>query len=302
MNIAGGIKFALNSRGLENGFCRLNKIKKRFGITPEKLLKAIEHYLEILKPCGIKPTFFITACILDRYINGIKRIGFDCAEWGIHGFVHTDHSRMALREQKKQIEKAIQVFDKHRVPFKGFRPPYLRTNGDTVKAVHDAGRFTYLSSKTILWDEIYGPELKSLRWSNNFYQPLPLASAFPYLAASGLVEIPVSLPDDDSLMDRDNLDPESVQELWLRMLRLTQQKNGVFILQLHPERIFELDGVLIRLIKEAKSLNPPLYISSLGELAQVHSDQRPGTRGIFCITGDIDAMAIGDFALRLKEW
>lgn len=302
MNIAGGIKFALSSRGLENGIDRLNKIKKRFGITPEKQLKAIEHYLEILKPYGIRATFFITACILDRYIIGIKRIGFDNAEWGIHGFVHTDLSRMGFTEQKRQIEKAVQVFDKHKVPFKGFRPPYLRTNGDTVKAVRDTGRFTYLSSKTVLWDGIYGPELRSFRWINNFYQPLPAASAFPYQAAPDLVEIPVSLPDDDSLMDRDNLDRGAVQELWLKILRSTQQKNGVFILQLHPERIFELDEVLIKLIEEANSSNPPVYICSLAELAQVHSDKRPRSRGIFCITGDIDAMAIGDFALRLKEW
>lgn len=301
MNIADGIKFALNSRGLKNGACRLKRIKNRFGITPKKFLNILNHYHDILKRHEVKATFFIPANILNRYISHIKKMDFENVEWGIHGFVHTDLSRLDLVQQQKQIEKAVEIFDKHHIAFKGFRPPYLRTNSFTVKAIVNTRRFRYLSSHTVLNKEVFGPERKLFQWINDFYHPL---SSFSYSFSENppdFIEIPVALPDDDVMMDRENLDQEAIQRIWSQMLRSTWENNSVFVLQLHPERIFELDQALIQLIKEAKSFNPPVKIVALEELAESKANDIT-TKGVLCITGDIDAMTIGDFALRLKEW
>ncbi len=85
-------------------------------------------------------------------------------------------------------------------------------------------------------------------------------------------------------------------------------KNGeVFVLQLHPERFLEIEWALVSLINKAKSVQPPMWICTLGQLAQWQQGNPQGRwpnpyQGVFCISGDIDAVAIGDFLIRLWEW
>jgi len=224
--------------------------------------------------------------------------------------VHTDLSKLSQEEQKEQIIKAVDIFDKYGVGFWGFRAPYLRINAYTVKALAQLKRFSYVSTNTVLWDEIYGADRAYFKWITDFYNPLLHSHASsPPETANAITQIAVSLPDDDVLVDRERMDREPLLALWENMLRFCHEKDEVFVLQLHPERIVELGGVLVELIKSARALNPPVWIATLGEVARClqsdASDARKWPRpyrGVFCITGDIDCITIGDFIIRLREW
>ena len=310
MGIPGGLKFVFFSRGLKNGLSRLGAVKERFGFTPRKQMRFIDHYLLLLKQLNVKATFFITANILERHIKVIRKISSDNIEWGIHGFMHTDLSGLKLKDQREHIDKAVEIFDRCKMPFKGFRAPYLRTNTHTFKALADSGRFLYVSCGTVLWDEIYGQDYNYFKWAKIFYNPLLHSSVTSDIrTTNGITEIPVSLPDDDTLVDREGLDAKSVLQLWKKILRVSHEKNEIFVLQLHPERIYELESALIDLVKEARSLKPAMWIVTLGELAEWQKNsggqgqKYPSPyQGAFCITGDIDSITVSDFIIRLKEW
>ena len=82
------------------------------------------------------------------------------------------------------------------------------------------------------------------------------------------VEIPVSLPDDDILIDRLGFtDQEIIENIWYKILKTTHKEGDLFVLQLHPERIKLCGDALESILKQARKLNPPVWIASLNEIA-----------------------------------
>jgi peptidoglycan/xylan/chitin deacetylase (PgdA/CDA1 family) len=308
MKKVSGIKFLFFSRGISKWVRRLVTVHRRFSFLPHKQMNIIRQYADCLKAHEIRGTFFIPAILLERYVTHLRTIDPKTVEWGIHGFVHTDHSQLEYEQQKTQITKAVDIFDRYDFKFKGFRCPYLRFNEHTKKALMATGRFQFDSSNSVVWEEVYGPGEKYYPWIKDFYKADPYKKdlASPY-AIGQLTEIPVSLPDDDITVDRERLGPAEIFNMWSVMLKTCHQNKEVFVLQLHPERFFELREVLNRLIEEAKSLRPAIWITTLSEVAHWQKNNQPATwpasyQGAFCITGDIDAITINDFFTRLREW
>ena len=304
MKKLGGIGFLFFSRGVSKFFRRLMSIKKRFSFLPGKQMGIIRQFADCLKAYGIRGTFFIPAILLERYASHLKGIDPKIVEWGIHGYVHTDHSGLDYDQQKAQMTKAAEIFDRCGFAFKGFRCPYLRFNEHTANALMATGRFEYDSSHSIVWEELYGPGRKHYSWIKDFYKALAYKknSAMPFIIGK-LSEIPVSLPDDDISLDRESLNQNEIFDMWCFMLKTCHRNNEVFVLQLHPERFLELKDTLIRLIEEAKSLHPAIRFARLSEVANKNKNNTSDEyQGVFCITGDIDAITIQDFFTRLKEW
>ncbi len=303
-----GIIFLFSSRGISRWVRRLISINRRFGFTPRKQMNIIGQYVSCLRQNGIKGTFFIPAVLLKRHLDCLRSIDRATIEWGIHGLNHTDHSMLDYKKQKAQLTKAVEIFDDGGIPFTGFRCPYLRFNPDTRKILNEIGRFSYDSSSPVVWCEAYGPDNRNFQWIKDFYkaQDYQRNALFPY-SIGEICEIPVSLPDDDILADRERLDPKKIFMIWSSVLKSCHDHKEVFVLQLHPERFLELKEVLQGLIQEAKSFNPPIWITTLSEVAfrtqQVHPFRSPEPyQGALCITGDIDAVTINDFFVRLKNW
>ncbi|MHC4122172.1 MAG: polysaccharide deacetylase family protein [Planctomycetota bacterium] len=309
MSIFKGLKFMFYSRGVKKGFKRLSYINKRFGLTAAKQMKSIDYYASLLRRHNIKGTFFIPATLLESYFKDINRIKIDNIEWGIHSDIHTDLSRLGKEAQMEHIDNAVEIFDKLGVLFRGFRAPYLRINDYTLGVIDEKNRFLYDSSSSILWEDVYKGDESSSNWIRNFYKPQFHSQkiSFPEMFSEGLVEMPVSLPDDDILLDREDFDVDSVLSVWENILEICSGRKELFVLQLHPERIYDLDSALDSLIKKAKSFDPPIWIASLGEIAEwrknTASEKWPVPyHAAFCITGDIDSITILDFLKRLKEW
>jgi hypothetical protein len=83
----------------------------------------------------------------------------------------------------------------------------------------------------------------------------------------GLVDVPVSLPDDEIMVDRLRLTKEAQAAAWLNVLGETHARGEVFTLQLHPERIFESLEALRAVLAAARQRQPRVWIARLDEIA-----------------------------------
>lgn len=305
MKIQDGLKFMVRSRGLIKGIKRVLYIIKRFGFTPKKHLKCLKHYISIFENNKVKGTFFIPGTILQKYWQDISKLNSKFVEWGIHSDVHTDLSRLDKKCQVYHIKNAVEIFDKLNVKFTGFRAPYLKTNDSLLEVISESGRFTYDSSCSIIWDEIYNESSKSFFWAQQFYNmELHSRKKCQPQVLKNIYEFFVSLPEDDILVDRDNLNADSVYEIWEKILIKCHEYNEIFVLQLHPERIFELDKALEKLIKRAQSFEKPVKILSLAEISEFVKNMsgQNDYQGLLCISGDIDSLTLLDFYERIKKW
>ncbi len=302
-----GFRFMLASRGWRRGFYRAWLIWRRFGLTRRRMEQNLRCLVEVLERHDAKATLFVPGTVLEAHRQSLETFRSPRIEWGIHSDYHTDLSRMTAETQRQHTTNAVRLFRESGWPFQGFRAPYLKTNEATEGVLAKIEGLVYDSSPCVLWEEIYGPDEPSYDWAGGFYRPA-LHGDVPAVAstAGALTRIPVSLPDDDMLIDRDQRDPEGVYQAWCAMLDGAHARDEVFVLQLHPERGCELADVLARLLTHARTLTPPVWTPTLAEVA-LHASTAEGStpaayRGAFCITGDLDAMAIRDFLARLKSW
>jgi peptidoglycan/xylan/chitin deacetylase (PgdA/CDA1 family) len=301
-----GFRHMLASRGWRRGFYRAWLIWRRFGLTRRGMERNLHCLRAVLEQHGARATLFVPATVLHDHRASLEAFFTHTFEWGIHSDDHTDLSRLPREEQTRRIGRAIRLFEAAGVPFAGFRAPYLKTSAATLPALAATGRFLYDSSSCLLWDDVadiadIAPPAAGSH-ALEFYRP-GLRSLQPCRVEreEGLLRIPVSLPDDDILVDRDRRTPDAVYATWSAILERSHREGEIFVLQLHPERACELAGVLSRLLQRARELSPPVWIATLGEVAE-REGWPPPCQSAFCVTGDLDAMAVSDFLKRLRAW
>jgi len=272
MNI---IKHLFISRGIKNTLSRAVAVSKRFGITPRKIEACLNTYVNITEKFNCIPTFPTTAITLRRHPELIRKLRDRGVEFAIHGYVHTDYSKLSSKKQKRHLEKAIDIFKNCRIPFKGFRFPYLCKNRDSYQTLISELKFLYGSNQLILWDVInkskYGRQtLKIYNKVLNLYKSRN-AKEFLVLPRlkNGFVEIPLSAPDDESIIDRLGITHENeISEIWEEMLQETYRRGELFTLQLHHERISFCKHALKVILQQARELNPSVWIATLREIAE----------------------------------
>ncbi len=261
------------SRGTKNLLLRIQTVLTRFGITDRSFRHRLAKYHTITKNLDCTPTFAITAVILKRHPNLIRDLHRQGVDFAVHGYIHTDYKMVSLEEQTKHFNKATKVFESAQIPFTGFRAPFLRINGKTPQVLGDMG-FKYDSSHVLHWNAIDKAKYPKLNWDEHqrlldFYMPL---NAENYLSlprfTNGFVEIPVSIPDDEAMIDRLGLiDQKEISQIWINILENTYKRGELFTVQLHPERIYYFETALQDIIQQAKSKNPSVWIATLTEIA-----------------------------------
>ena len=266
--------FLSKSRGTRNLLLRIITIIVRFGITAKRFQRLLNRYYAVAGSLDCTPTFAITAVTLKRHPDMIRALHRQGVEFAIHGYIHTDYRLVSSEQQVQHFNHAIKVFESYQLPFSGFRAPFLRTNGQTPEVLGSLG-FAYDSSHIVHWNVIdvtkytkqSGRDYKRLL---NYYMPL---NAEEYLSLprfiNGFVEIPVSLPDDEAMVDRLSIkDKERISRIWLDILGRTYKRGELFTVQLHPERINFCKTALIDILQQAKRNNPPVWVATLGEVAE----------------------------------
>jgi hypothetical protein len=128
---------------------------------------------------------------------------------------------------------------------------------------------------------------EGLRRGIDFYRPVRAAEfrLLPF-RRDGVVEIPVSLPDDEIPLDRMYVrDADTLGAMWRKILDATHARGELFTLQLHPERIDFFAGTLRSLLADARSRTPRVWIATLDEIAQWW-DAKARNRAQFVREGD----------------
>ncbi|MCH7760268.1 polysaccharide deacetylase family protein [candidate division TA06 bacterium] len=288
----------------------------RFGFTSKKIEKALHTYVEIVQRFGCSPTFPITATTLKRHPKLIQNLQKRGVEFAIHGYVHTDYSQLSEREHREHLQKAVRIFNQCGILFQGFRAPYLRWNGETQKAIRQFP-FLWTSHQVMVWDVIELKEFppscqKAYEKVLKLYNPQS-ASRHPVLPTSinGFIEIPVSIPDDEVLIDRLGIrDQDKIFEVWKKILDATHQRGELFVLQLHHERIPYCGKALEMLLHYGREMDPPIWLATLSEIAlwwkkrekSLISDRWPEkAKSAFSVSGDIDSITLFDFFMRIFE-
>jgi hypothetical protein len=257
----------------------------------------LDRYVDITKKFGSVPTFPITAVTLRRHPDIIRKLSRRGVEFAVHGYVHTDYRSQSLERQSRHFIKAMAIFRNCGIPFTGFRAPYLRANGETLEAVKRFS-FAYDSSDTILWDVVDSTKCGKQAWQVYqkalcLYEP---KNAREYLslprATNGIVRIPVSIPEDEAMVDRLGItDEKAITEIWGAIFRETYARGELFTLALHHERIEQCAGALESVFQQATELDPPVWITNLGEIAEWW-----GERGKF--TFEVKPESDGRYAVK----
>lgn len=270
MNI---IKFVFKSRGAGNFARRSAQIVSRFGAGPGRMVRRFDVFLDLLDEFGIRPTFPITALPMSRHPSVARHLLDRGAELAVHAWSHVDLTSLDIDAQMKHVEEAVKLFRRFSIPFTGFRAPYLHWNEDTMRVVENF-KFRYSSNQAVLWDVIDEDSLapvprEGLEKARAFYRPVDASGFFvlPY-RRRGFVEIPVSLPDDEIMLDRMYInDPGYLEKAWTGILEETYRRGELFTLQLHPERISFFTEPLRELLARARGKKPGVWITTLDRIA-----------------------------------
>lgn len=294
------IKQAVKRKGIRGTTKRIIHIAKRYGFSSCKMKKNLLQLIN-LSPSTTLP---ITAVTLERHYDIIPHS--DSVEYALHGYVHVDYSKLSSETVEKHLRKALQIFHTNKVDVKGFRAPYLQWNDSSTDILKSLG-FLYNSSRTIHWDVV--PE-KYLNTSYNLALSMYAStdankkSSLPYIK-DGIVCIPISLPDDEMLIDRLGIrDQNLLYNIWVKILEETNERHELFVLQLHPERINLANHALTKLIKIANQKS--IWIATLKDVAEwwkTHAKEGwPGKyKSAFCVTGDIDVMGVWDYRFMREK-
>ena len=247
----------LRTRSLYYGAYRLLNIFKNYGFTRDPFCNLLDRYVKFLSHYNVRPTFPVTAFTVHRHPDLFKKLQDNGVEFAIHGYRHMDYTQLETRIIRSHLDKAVQIFRKNRIQYNGFRFPFLRRNPESTKVVSEFD-FNWESSEVISWAIPELPVTSHLRFRDfekllHSYQ-VKSSEEQASLPCSfhGCLEIPVSIPDDDLLIERLNATESCVRTIWLSMLESSIRRNEILVLQLHPERFYMFRSVLRDLIYEAR--------------------------------------------------
>lgn len=266
------LRFVLSSRGLKNTIARTWQVATRFGLNAGRMERRLLAYSDVVAEYGGYPSLPITAAVMDRNPQVALKLAEAGVELCVHGLIHTDMARLSARTQEEHIRKALDLFAAHGIDARGFRSPYLKYNEATLQAVERLG-FEYDSNLPFYWEPaeslsgLSPEEADGLRRGLHFYDPVryPAERSLPRYIG-GIVEVPVSLPDDEILLDRMGLDVARIGDIWTEMAGRALEREEMFVVQLHPERIIHLREALRRVLRYAADQG--FWIARLREIAR----------------------------------
>ena len=214
--------------------------------------------IEVEKEIGIRSTWNIPS---DRYPLSSQLL-IALAETGEVGGHDTKHDgRLLYASFKDKVERVRRCRERlellSRRGVRGFRAPLLQHQRELVAALGKAG-YEYDSSMPS-WEPLSPTSLK----------PHGIGTVFPFLI-SGIVEIPVSMPQDHQLIRVGGLSVVEAVDQLLEVSRWIKKIGGACVLLVHPDYEFgKASGreEYHRLLEAFRS-DPACDMMTLGELAR----------------------------------
>lgn len=288
-------------KGLGGTVYRASLLPVRYGIGPDKIVSRLVRMISLMARWDTRPTIPITASIIERHPELLRRLRE--ADLAVHGYRHVSYADISLNEKRSDLDAACTVFSNLGLVAGGFRAPYLRADRETLDLVRSRG-FLFDSSCTqfaLPAGHSITRAVKQLVSSRYGGDPIaPSAVSLPTL-----IEMPVSLPDDEILVD--GLGIHNTTGLWHAfeaMMEMACSTRSHLVVQVHPERFHICEAALELLIE--KTVDASGWLVPLSEAADWAVRSPGGTRPwpdghsfALSVTGDLDAVSIGDFASRI---
>src|SRR5256885_10467452 len=133
------LAMSLRGRGPAGSAARVANVLSRFGATPSAMVRRLNRYDAITAEVGVRPTWPTTACVLARHPDALRNYAERGAEIALHGLVHGDHASLDERQQREDIVRARDAFERWGFRPVGFRGPYLRYNAATLDVLRQLG-------------------------------------------------------------------------------------------------------------------------------------------------------------------
>lgn len=259
-------------RGPEYIRKRVAALLGRYGLTPTKAADRVAESVQWLAELGCAPTFPVPARVIQGHPQFFRMLQEAGVEISVHGYDHVALAEYPPAEASGELVKAVEVFSRHGIESHGFRCPYLACTRDLIDALPQ-GLFDYSSNLAIEWNDLAAAsepakEAAVAEVLHRVYKP---ASAGEVVSTpsvcSGLVEIPVSLPDDLELHDARRLDPVGMGRVWNEILCRTHQRGELFVLMFHPELTRQCRQSLSMVLDQASDLVPVVWIARLRDVS-----------------------------------
>jgi len=288
-------------KGLGGTVYRASLLPVRYGISPDRIVSRLVRMIAMMARWDSRPTIPITASVLERHPEILRSLRD--ADLAVHGYRHISYEDLPFDEKRSDLDAACTVFSNLGLLLRGFRAPYLRADRETLDLVRSRG-FLFDSSSTQLALPAGHPITRAVRLL--IATRYGTDSVVPSVAMHPtLVEMPVSLPDDEILVD--GLGLRNTTGLWHAfeaMMEIASSTGSHLILQVHPERFHICEAALELLIEKAVDTGgwlTPLSEASDWIVGSPGSSRRwpDGHSFALSITGDLDAASIGDFASRI---
>lgn len=262
------VAVAARGKGASTLARRARVIRGRYGITPTRMEQRVAAVAALAERFGARPTLPITAAALRRNPSAVARHAAAGVEFAVHGLYHVDHAALDENTQATQLRRAAEVFEASGMPPTGFRAPYLRWDSATLAALRGNG-YLYDSSQAMDWPVPQDIRTDSYARVLGFASSLPAARypVTPWIE-DGIVRIPCCLPDDEAAIDRLALSSDVIASLWLDILERTIERDDLFTLAVHPERIDLCRDAVEAVLEAARRSRPPVWIARLDDIAR----------------------------------
>jgi peptidoglycan/xylan/chitin deacetylase (PgdA/CDA1 family) len=262
----------LSRRDAKYVAARLFTLFRRYGLTTGKAKQRTRDCVQFLAAHGCLPTFPTPGRVIDNNPEFCRELQTLGAELAVHSYDHVDFTGLSPAQASRQFIKAAESFSRNAIQFEGFRCPYLSWEDSLLDAIPER-LFKYSSNHAIWWDVVSDQSLKSatsvFKHLEEFYHP---QSAGRVVATpkfmDGLLEIPVSLPDDLQLYDGLALGAEGVQDAWIKILDKTFARGELFVILFHPESFRLCAPAFEGLLTQAAQFKPSVWVTRLQDVSQ----------------------------------
>jgi peptidoglycan/xylan/chitin deacetylase (PgdA/CDA1 family) len=261
---------------------RMASLMTHYGFTNQKIRKKIYDFSQLLNNYNVIPTFPVTASVLNRNPQVFKEIQDLGVEFAVHGYRHVDYTQLSSQDVHRHLSQAVEIFNNQGIHFSGYRFPYLRRDEERKNLLKEFG-FKWDSSDVIDWEVLNQNKFLSKKW--NDYQKIlktykattrDLMPSLPY-TNHGIIEIPVSIPDDDILIERLGIrDQYFITNIWENIVNRIRKKEELFVLQAHPERFSQFKKPVEQIIQSTKQYKD-VWIAPLGEIADWWQERKDFT-------------------------
>jgi len=287
-------------KGVPGAVYRAALLPVRYGISPDRVVSRLARMTALMSRWGTQPTVPVTASVLERHPDLLR--GLRDADLAIHGYRHVSYVDMSLDEKRSDLESACGVFAKHGLVARGFRAPYLRADRETFSLLRDRG-FLFDSSNTrfvLPASHSVSPAARDLAGSR--YGMASRSRSADMLPTP--IDMPVSMPDDEILIDGLGIrTTRGLSNVFDAMMESVSSAGSHLVLQIHPERFHICEAALERLVETATDAGA--WLTSLSDAANWFLHSAAGTGRwpeghsfALSVTGDLDAVALQDFARR----